>query len=131
MKVLFLFLCFGGILSIASKPLVGTDESKENDILQEILKEMIDQWKSGNNYFFKIITFRILPVVNSYFSFYIFLPQSTDSKGKSLTAKQQAWWDSLGVRHPQSERKQNLKMRKEVRQLTGKQHKELLICLKR
>ena len=51
-----------------------------------------------------------------------------DSKGKALTAKQQAWWDSLGVRHPQSERKENVKLRKEVRQLTGE--KELLICLK-
>ena len=58
----------------------------------------------------------------------MYLSRLIDPKGKALTAKQQAWWDSLGVRHPQSERKNNVKLRKEVRQLTGE--KNLLICLK-
>ena len=43
----------------------------------------------------------------------------TDKQERPLTAKQQAWWDSLGVRTPQQEHKQNVKIRKEVRQLTG------------
>ena len=64
MKVLFLFLCFEAFLIIASKPLTGTDESKENDILQEILKEMIDQWKKGQYIFKNYNLFPVLTVVH-------------------------------------------------------------------
>ena len=62
MKVLFLFLCFEAFLSIASKPLAGTDESKENDILQRIFKEMIDQWKKGK-YVFK--SYKLFPLLST------------------------------------------------------------------
>ena len=44
-------MCFGGFLSVVSKPLIRTDESKENDILQEKFKQMIDQWKKGKHEF--------------------------------------------------------------------------------
>ena len=42
-----------------------------------------------------------------------------DKQERPFPAKQQAWWDSLGVRTPHQEHKQNVKIRKEVRQLTG------------
>ena len=64
MKVLFLFLCFETFLSIASRPLTETDEFKENDILQEIFKEMIDQWKKGQDVFKNHNLFLVFSVVH-------------------------------------------------------------------
>ena len=66
MKLLFLFLCFGGFLSIVSKSPMRTDESKENDILQEKLKQMIDQWKSGKHeiYTYNFLVLFLLPMMN-------------------------------------------------------------------